>query len=111
MARLPTLKPRLKPATGRQLATTNTTEQRMTGSRLQARRYRLWLAAPVCVACGQVVSYPSGFELDHKVALFQGGADTDDNCQILCVRFDVVEGRQVKVGCHAEKTQADGAPT
>ncbi|MNE68080.1 HNH endonuclease [compost metagenome] len=57
-----------------------------------------------------MVSYPGGFELDHKVPLFQGGADTDENCQILCVRFEVVEGRSVKAGCHAEKTQADGPP-
>lgn len=110
MARLQTLKPRLKPAAGRQLATTNTAERRITGSRLQARRYRLWLASPVCAQCGQVVSYPSGFELDHKVPLYQGGADTEDNCQILCVRFELVNGQQVKAGCHAEKTQADGAP-
>lgn len=108
MAKVPTLKPRLKSVSGLDLATTNTAERRMTGSRLQARRYRLWLASPICATCGQIVSYPGGFELDHKVPLYLGGADTDDNCQILCVRFDAVDGRQVKAGCHAEKTQAEG---
>lgn len=107
MARLQKLSPRLKAVAGRQLATTNTSERRITGSRLQARRHRLWLASPMCAGCGQVVSYPSGFELDHKVPLHQGGADSDENCQILCVRFEVVDGRQVKAGCHAEKTRAE----
>jgi 5-methylcytosine-specific restriction endonuclease McrA len=35
------------------------------------------------------------FELDHEVPLFQGGADTDANCQVLCHE------------CHAAKTARD----
>ncbi|MEW6462947.1 MAG: HNH endonuclease signature motif containing protein [Pseudomonadota bacterium] len=107
MAKLPSLKPRLKTVSGLGLATTKTAERRITGSRLQSRRYRLWLQSPVCADCGQVVTYPGGFELDHKVPLYLGGADVDDNCQILCVRFDVVEGRSVKTGCHAKKTRSE----
>ncbi|MBA1195745.1 HNH endonuclease [Pseudomonas plecoglossicida] len=95
MAKLPTLKSRLQPVQGRKIATTNTSERRMTGSRLQARRLRLWTASPRCAACGRIVDYPSGFELDHCVPLHQGGADTDDNCQILCCGPD---------GCHLRKT-------
>ncbi|KAF1005464.1 MAG: hypothetical protein GAK28_03216 [Luteibacter sp.] len=38
------------------------------------------------------------FELDHKVALVRGGADTDENCQVLCTGPD---------GCHHRKTQVD----
>jgi hypothetical protein len=38
------------------------------------------------------------FELDHKVALVNGGPDVDDNCQVLCIGPD---------GCHHRKTQVD----
>ena len=100
MAKLPTLKSRPKPVEGRKLWTTNTSERRMTGSRLQSRRLRLWKASPTCTECGRVVAYPNGFELDHRVPLHQGGADTDENCQILCCGPD---------GCHLKKTAADGA--
>lgn len=100
MARLPGIKPRLKPVEGRKLSTTNTSERRMTGSRLQARRLRLWKASPTCAECGRVVAYPHGFELDHQVPLHQGGADTDENCQILCCGPD---------GCHMKKTASDAA--
>ncbi|WP_323601523.1 HNH endonuclease signature motif containing protein [Pseudomonas putida] len=100
MPKLPTLKSRLKPVEGRKLSTTNTSDRRMTGSRLQARRLRLWKASPTCAECGRVVTYPHGFELDHCVPLHQGGADTDENCQILCCGSD---------GCHLKKTAADGA--
>ncbi|HGW4115666.1 TPA: HNH endonuclease [Serratia marcescens] len=48
--------------------------------------------------CGRLTEYPHGFELDHKVALHQGGADTDENCQILCCGDE---------GCHLKKTKAD----
>ncbi len=107
MAKLQSLGSRLKPVQQRQLSTANTAERRMTGSRLQARRYRLWLADPHCAMCGRLVDFPGGFELDHRVALDHGGADTDDNCQVLCVRFDIEDGRPVKAGCHAEKTRVD----
>lgn len=95
MAKLNSLSSRLSPPKGRALSTPNTSERRMTGSALQRRRYRLWLANPCCVGCGRVVAYPHGFELDHIVALVSGGADTDDNCQILCPE------------CHADKTRVD----
>ncbi|WP_219906060.1 HNH endonuclease [Pseudomonas aeruginosa] len=84
MAKIPTLAPRLQQVGSKLKATASTSERRMTGSRLQKRRYRLWLASPQCAECGVMVAYPGGFELDHKVPLFQGGEDTEENCQILC---------------------------
>ncbi len=95
MARLPRLGSRLQPVTSRALGSLDTATRRMSGSSLQRRRYRLWLASPVCAGCGRVVAYPAGFELDHVIPLLAGGADTDDNCQILCP------------DCHAAKTRAD----
>jgi len=52
------------------------------------------------------VAYPGGFELDHRVPLSLGGADTDENCQVLCVWYD---DAGTKRGCHAEKTSTDGS--
>ena len=48
--------------------------------------------------CGRLTHYPRGFDLDHKVALDTGGADTVENCQVLCNGPD---------GCHRLKTAAD----
>lgn len=95
---------RLKSVTGRQLSTMNTSERRVTGSRLQDRRKRIWLESPECAKCGRIVTYPSGFELDHIVPLALGGSDTESNWQILCVQYTVIDGQRVKLGCHADKT-------
>lgn len=93
--RLRTVPPRLRPAPDRARPAETRSDQRITGRRLQDRRLRLWAARPYCAACGALTRYPDGFELDHVVPLAAGGADTDDNCQILCI------------ACHASKTRAD----
>lgn len=41
------------------------------------------------------------FQLDHKVPLFKGGEDTDENCQVLCS----AKGKS----CHDKKTAIDMA--
>lgn len=82
-------------------------DRRITGRRLQARRKDIWLRDPTCAKCKRVVSYPSGFELDHIVPLFMGGEDTEDNCQVLCVEVRIIDGRRVKTGCHAEKSATE----
>ena len=76
--------------------------KRITGRTLQARRLRIWTANPHCAMCGALVSYPSGFELDHVQSLDKQGSDTEDNCQVLCIDVD-----GVKVGCHRIKTQKE----
>lgn len=58
----------------------------------------VWSRDPHCAHCGKLCEFPEGFELDHKVPLFQGGEDTDENCQVLCFGPD---------GCHAKKTAQD----
>ena len=60
-----------------------------------ARRKKLWSANPLCAMCKQLTEYPHGFELDHIIALTNGGPDTEDNCQILCH------------ACHKAKTKQD----
>lgn len=97
--RLKTLKPSLPLADNRRAAVIES--PRMTGRKLQSRRLRLWSKDPHCASCRRVTQYPDGFELDHKVPLFLGGADTDENCQILCVWY-AADG--TKRGCHVEKS-------
>lgn len=102
--KLKTLKPRLAMAQIRLAAAPTPSAKRMTGRKLQDRRLRIWSANPHCAHCGALTLYPHGFELDHKVSLFDGGDDTDANTQVLCVTRDA-HGR--KVGCHDAKTRQD----
>ena len=102
--RLPTVRPRIAQAPRRAAPALTTAERRMTGRALQARRLSVWSRDPHCASCGRVTAYPGGFELDHIVALHKGGADTDANCQILCVHAHLDGGRVVKTGCHVEKS-------
>lgn len=55
----------------------------------------MWARDPHCVDCQELTSYPAGFELDHEVALVNGGLDTDDNSAVRCV------------ACHEAKTRRD----
>lgn len=101
--RLTTVKPRLQEAKGRQVAQLPTTkERRTTGRKLQDRRLKVWSRDPHCAHCGKLCDFPSGFELDHKLPLFLGGEDTEENTQVLCSGPD---------GCHASKTAAEARTT
>lgn len=102
--KLTTLKSRLAMAGSRLAAAPTPSTKRMTGRKLQDRRLRVWAAGPHCAHCGALTTYPYGFELDHKVSLNDGGADVDENTQVLCVTRDA-HGR--KVGCHDAKTRQD----
>lgn len=76
----------------------DTSTGRLRGRALQARRLNLWAADPKCAMCGRLTRYPEGFELDHKVPLFKGGEDAEDNLQVLCSGVN---------GCHAKKSAED----
>ncbi|WP_175235389.1 HNH endonuclease signature motif containing protein [Achromobacter mucicolens] len=102
--KLTTLKPRLAMAGSKLAAAPTPSTKRMAGRKLQERRLRVWSAAPHCAHCGTLTVFPYGFELDHKVSLFNGGLDTDANTQVLCVARDA-NGR--KAGCHLAKTRKD----
>ena len=69
--------------------------ERIRGRRLQAVRARVLRAQPLCVACLRMGRIVPATEVDHIVALANGGADTDENRQGLCP------------DCHEAKTRAD----
>jgi len=96
--KLSSLKPRVATLGSRVQSAPSASDRRITGRTLQNRRLRLWSHDPHCARCGRLTAYPHGFELDHVVALANGGADTDENCQVLCIG----EG-----GCHEAKTRID----
>lgn len=95
MGRLKTIKPRIQQVQSRLATPKRVRETRMTGRALQKRRLAVWTRNPHCAHCQQLTSYPSGFNLDHVVALGNGGEDTDANSQVLCLK------------CHGKKTRRD----
>lgn len=48
-----------------------------------------------CASCGRKLTAGEDYEIDHKIALANGGSDDDDNLQLLCA------------GCHILKTGDD----
>lgn len=72
------------------------TTERLRGRALQRQRERVWLRDKgLCARCGGMTVFPSGFELDHRVALANEGTNDDDNMQLL--HFE----------CHEAKTAED----
>lgn len=75
---------------------------RIRGRKLQERRLAVWCKDPRCAMCHRLVEYSArpglGFQLDHIVALDNGGPDTEENCQVLCCGPG---------SCHEKKTAVD----
>ncbi|MCA0393960.1 MAG: HNH endonuclease [Proteobacteria bacterium] len=95
MGRLKTIKPRIQQVQSRLATPTRVREKRINGRRLQKRRLAVWSRDPHCAQCRELTSYPSGFHLDHIVALGNGGQDTDENSQVMCIP------------CHRKKSKED----
>ena len=72
-----------------------TESTRIRGRRLQAIRRRHFMHEPLCVMCKAKGKTTPAVELDHIIALTNGGEDTDENRQGLCTP------------CHAAKTRED----
>lgn len=70
-------------------------QDRIRGRTLQAIRRRHLRAKPLCVTCEARGLVTLATELDHILALVNGGEDTDSNRQGLCK------------DCHADKTRTD----
>lgn len=71
------------------------TVERQRGRPWQRRRDRQLRENPLCAKHYERGMYVQATQVDHIVALINGGADTDDNLQSLCHE------------CHAEKTRRD----
>lgn len=72
-----------------------TTDKRIRGRRLQAIRKAHFAQHPLCVACEAKGKTSLAVELDHIVALTNGGKDEPSNRQGLCIP------------CHDAKTLRD----
>ena len=98
MARLTTLKPRVQVQPGR-LATlpkpSAAPTYRIRGRTLQTIRAEHFRRNPLCVMCLDQGKVSIAVELDHILALTNGGKDEPDNRQGLCHP------------CHESKTLAD----
>jgi 5-methylcytosine-specific restriction protein A len=68
---------------------------RIRGRKLQEIRMRHFETYPLCVRCEAKGVVRIATQLDHKVALTNGGTDTHDNRQGLCAE------------CHKAKTSED----
>jgi 5-methylcytosine-specific restriction protein A len=68
---------------------------RIRGRKLQAIRAGHFRANPLCVRCQAIGRVALATELDHKIALANGGEDTESNRQGLCA------------DCHKAKTRED----
>jgi 5-methylcytosine-specific restriction protein A len=69
--------------------------KRIRGRQLQTLRRRLFLTNPLCVLCERAGRLSVASELDHIVALVNGGGNGDENLQGLCA------------SCHLDKTAVD----
>ena len=84
---------------------------RLRGRQLQRRRLLHRDSNPWCVECLKQGLYVAWTELDHIVALTNGGEDTDENLQGLCSHHHAVKtardmGWKVK-GCDEEGNPTD----
>jgi 5-methylcytosine-specific restriction enzyme A len=69
--------------------------ERQRGRKWMVRQRRQLRLQPLCAACKALGVVTVAEEVDHVVALANGGSDEDSNLQSLCAP------------CHAEKTAAD----
>lgn len=104
--RLRTYKPNLRTLDKPRKRVGGSADKRAPESVRTRRRLKLWAENPHCRSCGVFVDYPFGFELDHIKPLSEGGPDTEENSQILCVWIDE-DGK--KQGCHVEKSREEAA--
>lgn len=68
----------------RQYSRGGSADKRITGTTLQNIRRKHFAARPLCVMCEAEGRVTVATELDHIVALTNGGTDTQDNRQGLC---------------------------
>lgn len=94
MSKLSSLKPKV-PTLDMRTCSTPIATKRITGEELQKIREEIALDAEyICQACGRVTDLRHG-EVDHKIPLHLGGAESQQNRQWLCK------------DCHRKKTEQE----
>jgi len=83
--------------------------KRIRGRRLQRIRARLLRGQPLCVRCLEVGLVKGATQIDHKIPLFQGGEDTDENRQPLCDDCHHAKSMQER-GCVKTGANVAGLP-
>ena len=86
--------------------------KRIRGRRLQRIRARLLRGQPLCVHCLEVGIVKGAIQIDHRIPLFQGGEDTDENRQNLCdechkAKTVTERGDTLRLGCDVNGNPAD----
>lgn len=97
MAKLTTLKPRLKVINTSRIKPVYGEQRRISGSARVGLKRRIWVrdGAHCCMCCRAVDLHES--ELDHRVALQFGGDNSERNLWTLCTE------------CHARKSAREAA--
>lgn len=85
---------------------------RIRGRKLQRIRQSVLRSSPLCVHCQAAGRVTAATQVDHIVALVNGGTDTEDNRQALCdacherkTRDDL--GQRVRTGAALDGTPTD----
>ena len=85
------------------------TNQRIRGRALQRIRQRFLRANPLCMSCYERGYAQAATQLDHIIALVNGGTDTQDNRQGLCDECHEAKTR-IDLGLQPKGCDANGLP-
>lgn len=97
MAKLTTLKPRLKVIDTRRIKPTYSEQRRISGSARVGLKRRIWVRdGGHCCMCSRIVDLHES-ELDHRIALQFGGDNSERNLWTLCTE------------CHSGKSAREAA--
>lgn len=97
MAKLTTLKPRLKVIDTSRIKPVYGEQRRINGSARVGLKRRIWVRdSALCCMCSRAVDLHES-ELDHRVALQFGGDNSERNLWTLCIE------------CHARKSAREAA--
>ena len=92
------------------IASRHQSPPRIRGRALQALRARLLRQNPLCVICASKGRVTLATELDHAVALCNGGTNDESNLQGLCAECHKVKTAQDKGHKPRHSTGLDGWP-
>ena len=84
--------------------------ERLRGRAWQEARERIRHLRPLCPRCEAKGRVSAGIELDHRLPLFMGGTNDDENLDLLCVPCHWAKTLEER-GLEARGCDVDGWPT